>query len=584
MPTVKTYEAQQATSPMPDVHRSGTPIPQLRPSIITAQPNAESFGVAYGESALRTGGQIFGQELQVRDQLRQKAKVAQDRVRILDADQQLSAWESGALYDPQNGALNKTGKDAFGLPETVSQDFEKTYGAIWQGLSNDEQRQAFDQLAQTRRRDVSDTVLRHVSGQLRQYEADTQASYLQNSREAAAANATDPLRVQTEIQRQRIAISSFGVAHGVNPETTQRDTAAAVSQTHVDVLNNLLAAGQDLNAKTYYDHNKDDILGTSRAPIERNLTEGSQRGESQRQADRILQTAATQGEAMDAAKAIADPEIRDLVTSRVDAEWRLRKQIQRDNDEATMNQAKDALDQTMGQMENLIDTRKPVFARDVIPPSVWTTLPDANRKALESYARQYQEKGSIETDAATYYSLKLQAADHPQDFAKVNLLDSMQKLDKTAFKDLVDLQATIRKGNLAEADKQLDDFRTENQVINETLGSMGIDAGAKENNAAVSRVHAMVAEQAGALAVRSGKKPTNADIQGIVDNIVSTPEFVPGYFYGSTEKPLVAVTVKDISGSERKKIEDALRDAHRVVTDDSVLDLYIRTQQRLKKK
>lgn len=583
MPTVKTYRAQQQTAPLPGPQRGRVPTTQLQTPILSAEPSAAAFGVQAGENVRALGEYAFSQELHFQDQLRQKAKTQQDRVAILNADRQLSEWETRTLYDPQQGALNVKGKNAGGLPEVVSKDFEKTYGAIWQNLANDEQRLAFDQLAQTRRRDVHETVMRHVSRQLTDVEGAEQAAYLQNSREAAAANALDPIRVGKEIQRQHNAISTFAQTHGLGPEWEQGEIAKADSQTHTDVLNRMLALGQDLKAKTYYEAHHEDILGTSLAAIDKDMKEGSLRGESQRQADQILTQFPTEEEAHDAAKAIPNPDVRDLTVQRVDAEWRLKKQRQDEDERAMVQQAKDALDQHMQQMENLIDRKRPVFARDVVPPNIWNALPHNNRQALESYARQYQKEGGIDTDYSTYYSLMRQASEDPAAFLKHDLFGEYgHKLNpKVELKQLQELQNSIRQRNTTEADKVLDGIRTNERIVNGTLRQMGIDP--EKEKARTDQLWNRVDKQVLELQRNTGKKATNDDIQGIVDKLLIDVTTEKGWFWDTTKR-IFEITITDVPAADRQQIERALHSVHRQVTDDAILNLYIQTQQRLQKK
>jgi len=64
-----------------------------------------------------------------------------NQVATMEADSALQQWENEYLYNPETGAMNRQGRNAFGLPEESSQAFEQQRQAIRQGLANDRQRQ-----------------------------------------------------------------------------------------------------------------------------------------------------------------------------------------------------------------------------------------------------------------------------------------------------------------------------------------------------------------------------------------------------------------------------------------------------------
>jgi len=581
MPKVQTYRQQQPTAPRPNVRRGGVAIPQVEAPVIRNVPSGGG-AAQFGETLARVGQDIATDQMRQREEEWQNEKQRQDDIRILHADRQLAEWENTVLDDPRNGVLLRKGENAFGLIGQVSEEFEKRVDTVYEGLSNQEQKDAFMRLAHTRRQNVVDRVTRHESAEFQKFgQAETEA-YILNAQQAAVANFDDPTRVGTELERIRMRLRIHGEDYGLPAEESQRRMDAAVSATHVGVIDRMLANGQDINARTYFRIRKAEILGQDLARVESSLQEGSLRGQSQRFADTILAQFESHADALDAARKIEEPELRDLVTQRVDAEWRLRKQLEREERERTLLQAKDALDRTMTDMLNLIDRRRPVFARDVVPPSVWNQLTSSERNALESYNRQYQEKGRIDTDMPRWLMLMDEANVDPSGFAERDLGLEIHRIEDTDLKELKRLQNNIREGKQKEADTQLDDFRTETQIINNTLGQMGIDAGLKENHATASRVHQMVGERAGALARATGKPPTNEDIQAIADDIVATSYTVDGWIW-DTEKPLVQVTIRDIPREDRRQIEAALREANRVVTDEAVVDLYIQTKQQERK-
>ena len=95
MPTARSYRSTVDPAPIPGARRQ-------------AAPTAEALGAGLGQTLTRVGADIYADELR-----------SQDDIAIMAADKQLGEWEVKRLYDPKAGALNRRGKDAFGLPDEI---------------------------------------------------------------------------------------------------------------------------------------------------------------------------------------------------------------------------------------------------------------------------------------------------------------------------------------------------------------------------------------------------------------------------------------------------------------------------------
>jgi hypothetical protein len=263
MPRVQNYDGQQVRQ---------QPLPNAR---LTAAPSIEGAG-AVGNQIARIGAQMYADEMQ-----------KQDEVAVLEADRKLSEWENKRLYDPQNGALARRGKDAFGLPDEVNKDLDAFLGEVRGSLSNDRQRAAFERRAIARKRDVSTTLSRHVFGEIRKHDDAETENYLANARQAAVANFQDPARVELEIERQSAAISDFARRNGMGAEYTKQKIAQATSDTHVGVIDRMLANGADGAAKQYFDRARTAIAGNDVAKVEQKLMVAVTEGEGMRAADDV---------------------------------------------------------------------------------------------------------------------------------------------------------------------------------------------------------------------------------------------------------------------------------------------------------
>lgn len=268
MPRVPTYDE-------PQVRTQALPSARL-----TFNPSNQ--GAAIGEGLRRVGQAL--QEVDLAEKKRQS------EIAVLEADRKLSSWTVQNLHNPETGALNRRGKDAFGMPDEVLPAFDKNTAEIEKGLTNDAQRQAFRQLASGRRGEIEQTVTRHVAGEMRRFEDSELDAYIKNAHAAALAN---PDVARNEIERQRLAISSYAARNGMGPEWLKLKVGETNSATHLGVVDGLLARGQDQQAAAYFQANGQQFLAEDRTRAEKALEVGTLRGASQRAADEITATYTT---------------------------------------------------------------------------------------------------------------------------------------------------------------------------------------------------------------------------------------------------------------------------------------------------
>jgi hypothetical protein len=302
-----------------------------------------------------------------------------------------------------------------------------------------------------------------------------------------------------------------------------------------------------------------------------------------------------------AKRTAGNPELRDKTEARVKAFHAARIADEREQ-RAKRNQTikeqleaeKQRKEQEKAQREqlvgvtvpNLIDQGQPKDVKtflDKIDPKLWSEATSKEREEWVRYATKEEKGEKVKTDMGAWLTLSQMASEHPDEFLKEDLNSPFlrNRLSDADLKHFSEVRAKIQKG---EQPKQLKDFRINQQVINETLqNDLGLDPRAKENRGTVARLHQLVRERAELLQHNTGKAPLNEDIQAITDDILSKHFTVKGWIW-DTDKPLIQATVGDIPKEDRAQIEAALRSKNHPVTEDAILDLFIRTQERQKKK
>lgn len=286
------------------------------------------------------------------------------------------------------------------------------------------------------------------------------------------------------------------------------------------------------------------------------------------------QRPATLRAALDQAKAIDDPKLRDEVSARIEHAWSIKEVQQREDDEAASKAAFNILDRYRGDITK-------------IPTTTWASFSGGTKSALRSYGEHLAKGDPVETDWPTYYGLMTKAGNAPADFANENLLGYRAKLGNGEFKQLTDLQLAIRNKDANALDKTAPGFRDKEQIVNDTLTQYGIDPKAKpdtDEGKAIAQLRRMLDQRIDAAQAGGAKKVTNTEMQQTLDGLLGQNVTTPGSwwgtwfghtFFGSTQKRLLDVTAADIPQAERATIEKAIRDSGRTVSDATVLDTYL---------
>lgn len=570
MPTVERYGGRRVvTNALPGVRK-------------TAAETDVSTGATYEEAKARSSQQGLGQfGEQVAGTglvLYQREVERADNVALMEADRKLGEWENERLYNPEKGALTIKGKAAMPLPEEVGAEFNTLTGELEAGLKTPRQRDAFARVKAQRAVSLDATLRRHVFGEMQTYQKEELQGLIENSQTMAIQNANDPRRVGEELDRMRSAIKASGPQLGLGPEAIKQQLENVTSATHVGVINRLLANEQTAKANAYFQEAKGEISGDALAGVEKALDEGTLRGESQKAADKIIATGDSLTKQREAVRAIEDPKLRDATMERIEHEASIKDREDRERDEATLTKAYTLVDKTHNV--NAID------------PATWAGMSGGSRSALRSYAEHLAKGIPVETDLGTYYGLMRKAAEDPQGFSTQNLLEQKARLGETEFKQLAELQLSIRKGDAARADKELAGFRTKSDIIENSVVAYGLDPRAKPDTPAgraIATLQRMVDLRVDAVQ-SGGKKATNVEIQQIVDDVLSAQ--APGRkgswlglvtsdpFFDENPKRVVDMTIGDVPAGERSHIEAALRRAGKPISDAMILNAFQEMQLR----
>ena len=163
------------------------------------------------------------------------------------------------MRDPASGYLNTVGGDAIGgRREATFEAIREAGDRIAAGLSNKEQREAFDVARQQRLLDAQLDADAHESRQARVFrvgQLEAQAANFID--EATSAVGTPDFAVRKE--GLRVTVADLGEARGMSPAEVKRAQMEATTKLHGQVLQGFIANGRGSEARAYLDENAGEI-------------------------------------------------------------------------------------------------------------------------------------------------------------------------------------------------------------------------------------------------------------------------------------------------------------------------------------
>jgi len=245
MPTVPRAARTQQTTALPGARLTQAETPESRGA------GLEAAKARRGQTLGQVGESLAEHFSAADARLRKEAADKADEVSLTNASNRLDAFEIKRLHDPKEGALNIHGQASFDLPEAVDADFNKAADEIEAGL-NPRVKDRFLRLRGGKGSNIAINVRRHVAGEMQAFDASETKASAVNASSLAAANALDPKRVGLEIGKGVAAIEGYAKRNGQPQAETDAQISAFKSDTHIAVIDNLVAADQPGLARAYF--------------------------------------------------------------------------------------------------------------------------------------------------------------------------------------------------------------------------------------------------------------------------------------------------------------------------------------------
>lgn len=535
MPTVPTV-----TGPSVELHAA----PNVQQSIAAANPNA--FGAQQARD-LGQAAQGLGQWADVM----QRQKDREDADALFRAE---TALKTDYLTFERD-ELGKQGADAKGAAERATKWWGEAGRKYSVGVQNGRVRGAFERSRTALQLASTETLMRHAQVQENKSLQESALAKVTAAQDMAIGDPT-PERVGNARKEISDAVEVVSRIRGDTPEITALSKLKHLTDLHKGIVMSLVDKDPDA-AKAYYYGNKKEILGSDRPVIEKALEHGGRLAKAQEVADEAMGKFKTLSEATAYVQANYHGEDEKAITQEVHSRFLI----------------KDA-DFKRGQEEAYDRGRLMVARGQRVPTDLLLTMGDGHAAALIEHQQaklKADGAGTVKTDMALYSRLRRLAIDDPEGFRKYDLGRHLDKLGKTEFEQLADLQ-----GQVQHAPKEV---VTLDKQINATIDQLKLS----KDEEGKGRLQAAVYNALAVEQKAKGKELTYDERQKVIDR--QTMEMtVPGFIFDST-KPAYAVTPEEaakakvkIPDFDRKQITDALKKRGKPVTEQAIVDLYKRAR------
>lgn len=509
-------------------------------------------------------------------------KINADQTAVQDASAKLGEASTRILYDPTTGVLSSRGVNSIPAHDKGYQEFKKTANTISEDLTTPEQKGAFNKYALTLGTEFNRTSMAHASHQMQEHDTQTFNAFVKNTSDFGAMTYGDPLTRERSLKDLDQTATMYAQRNGMDADQTTALKSKITSNYHDQVISRILADKKDMIAKDYFSAYKDQITDADvREKVEKQLEEGSYRGESQRQADAIW--GSTKGdlkESLAKVTDIKDPQVRDLTRERI-------KQYSADDDAAVRQRQDKSYLEAAKMTENVAD---PLMVRESIPPDMWTQMGPEHQEALLR-----RNKNEPNDNKAWLDFLDMNVAD----MGKMNRTDfetkywsRFDKEHRTRAENQWE-QAKKAKDKGAE-DPQLSTTLTFNSRIEDTLRASDMIPKNKTRaklSTAQSDLYDRFETEASReiqnyeITTLGGKRKASGDEQQkIMDQMVIKKVFVDKPWSRDPEKPVgvltsderdrVYVPIESIPGPDVTAIENIARSKNRKISKDKVQRAY----------
>lgn len=203
-----------------------------------------------------------------------------DTASLLAADNKLTEWQNNTFFNQQDGVYTRKGKNAQDVTNQTLDQFDKYQQEVGASLTNDRQRERFNQIVQSRKSSMSQDLNKYEFTQNQQYMNDTDNASIKLSQDSAALNFNDPNKVGYYRQKALDVVASQAQRNGWSPEETQLQQLGASSRLLTGVVGRLAEQSPD-QAKQYLEASRDGMTADDQLRVGNAIQQEERRREAE---------------------------------------------------------------------------------------------------------------------------------------------------------------------------------------------------------------------------------------------------------------------------------------------------------------
>lgn len=174
-----------------------------------------------------------------------------DTAALMDADAQMSNWQTTSLFDPETGVYSRKGKNALDVTNQTLPLFDQKAAEIGNALTNDRQRQRWTQMVAAKRTRFDAELNRYEFGERNVYYDQAAGANLEAAQRDALAYSSDPQQIAFYQNKGTRIIADMGARKGWAPEEIANQTMKFNSTMALGVINKM-AVTDPMRAQQYY--------------------------------------------------------------------------------------------------------------------------------------------------------------------------------------------------------------------------------------------------------------------------------------------------------------------------------------------
>lgn len=457
-------------------------------AISSPTANADSFGAVQARQTQELGNQVS----RAGSQLADYALKEQERENVTAFQNSVSQYEA-RMSEFKTEADKRNGYQAKGLSEEAQAFSEKLIDEQLKNMPNEVVKQQFRQRAMSRQTAFMASFAGFENRQLEKAQVDAHKAATKSAIDNAAAFHDD-----AEILRQNQNtidnnIEIMAMQQGWDDATKKQAKQDSMNLFHKQVISARLQSGDTSGASAYLEQFEGQMTGSSLVDARKSVKSYGLKAEAQNQTDLIMSQGLGQSAALEEARKISNPDIRDSVVSRIKTRY-----------------AEAKVAETRQYNKSLDDSYKHILkggSLDDFNPEVLDGLKGKDLAALKRL-EQTGDK-TPRTDWNLWTQIQQEMVSSPNK-VKDNYASYLLRLGPS---EQSKLRTFVEKGA---SDSERTVIQTKSQILSQAYDVLG----AKKDKAKQAGVAKLFNEEIAVLESQTGKEATASDIQGIYDRLV----------------------------------------------------------------